>query len=578
VTGRSAMVATALGLAAAAVAGAAAHQVGDTLTVIMRPISSVPALLPRGESFSIHCLADPATQGWEASLVKWGLHIPLTVTDPSYHSSLERWVMRATIPPDAALETYDLFVRASGIEADTARNAVRVLEAFPDSFYIVHVTDTHLPTTLYWYESGADTDSSCIEDYRAVIEDLNVINPVFAVHTGDVVNEGELEDHLDRRYYSRAKRLMGELTVPQYVVAGNHDVGGWNATPPPDGAARRAWWRFFGWPYLDDPPPGDDLRTQNYSFDFGDVHFAGMEAYINYDGWRYGTYGSMSFTQGQMVWLQQDLEQAQTSAWKTLFYHYDFQGQLDADALDVDLYLWGHIHADSEIQTGDVWSIATERICGGHRAYRIVRFTPDGITPSPTLSAGTSGQSLWASYAPANDGTAAEVTATVYNSHNQRFENGLLRFFMAPQGAPYGAEGGELLQAVTTANAQGDSIVLCHVGVDILPRSAATVIVRSSTLCPGYPAGYALPAVVLWPNPLKPGTQLYVRWDGAVRPSISIFDVRGRAIREGLPLRSSGSLFGVWPQEAFCVPGAGLFLLRFEDQGRVSWSRLVVVP
>ncbi len=577
-TVRSAVVAIALGLVGAAVAGAGAYEVGDTLTVIMRPISSVPALLPRGESFSIHCLADPATQGWEASLVKLGLYVPLTVTDPSYHSSLERWVMRATIPPDAALETYDLSVRAFGIGADTARNAVRVLEAFPDSFYIVHVTDTHLPTTLYWYDNGADADSSCIEDYRAVIEDLNIINPMFAVHTGDVVNEGELEDYLDRRYYSRAKRLMGELTVPQYLVAGNHDVGGWNATPPPDGTARRAWWRFFGWPYLDDPPPGDDLRTQNYSFDFGNVHFAGMEAYINYDGWRYGTYGSTSFTQGQMVWLQQDLEQAQASTWKVLFYHYDFQGQLDPGALDVDLYLWGHIHADSETQIGDAWSIATDRVCDGHRAYRVVRFTPDGVTASPTLSAGMSGQTLSASYAPGNDGTATEVTATVYNSHNQRFEHGLLRFFMAPQGAPYGADGGELLQTVRTTGANGDSVVICYVRTDLLPRSVATVAVRPSAACPGHPGPLSLPTVLVWPNPVNRGSPLWVRWEGSPGPGVTLFDLRGGIIRADIAIRPVGPAIYGCAREALGPPGPGLFLLRLEGRGRVLWRRLVILP
>ena len=79
-----------------------------------------------------------------------------------------------------------------------------------------------------------------------------------------------------------------------------------------DGTARRDWWRFFGWPRLDDPPAGAPWRTQNYSFDYGPVHFVGMESYNNYDRWREEIYGSDSFTSGQLDWLAQDLAAAIT--------------------------------------------------------------------------------------------------------------------------------------------------------------------------------------------------------------------------------------------------------------------------
>jgi hypothetical protein len=544
----------------------------------MRPITAVPAVVPRGQSFAVECLADEGTTDWEASLLVWGTEIPLGLTDIAYHASLQRWVMWAGVPPDAPLETYHLIVRASGIPSDTAWNAVRVLQAFPDSFYVVHLTDTHLPTTKYWYEQGAEADSSSLEDYRAVIQDVNLIDPVFAIHTGDVVNEGELEDYLGRRYYSRSKMLMRELTVPQYVVAGNHDVGGWDATPPPDGTARRTWWRFFGWPYLDDPPSGDNLRTQNYSFDIGDAHFACMEAYINYDGWRYETYGNTSFTQPQMIWLQQDLEQAQAQPRKVLCYHYDFQGQLDPGALDVDLYLWGHIHQDSETQHGEAWSIATDCVCDGHRAYRVIRFTPQGVEPASTLSAGTSGQSLSASFSPANDGSATEVAAIVYNSHYQRFEGGLLRFLMSPTGAPYAADGGVLFQALRTIDADGDSLIVCYVRVDIQPRSAATVTVGPGTSCPGRGLEPIPVHLTLWPNPLRPGDALLVHWEGGRAPSAALYDLAGRIVRDPLRLRDAGPSTYWYPGERLRQIGPGVVVLRIHAGDRVGSGRVVLTP
>lgn len=556
----------------------ASYPVADTLTVLMRPINSVPAVVPRGQSFTIHCLADAGTTEWEASLLVWGTEIPLGLSDVGYHSSLERWVMRAGAPPDAPLETYDLVVRAAGIQPDTARNAVKILSAFADSFYIVHVTDTHLPTTMYWWEPGASTDSSSLEDYRAVMQDINLIDPAFVVLTGDVVNEGELEDFQGRRYFSRTKRLMGELTVPQYVVAGNHDVGGWDPTPPPDGEARRSWWRFFGWSYLDSPPPGDDLHTQNYAFDYGAVHFAGMEAYVNYDGWRYDIYGSHSFTENQLVWLQQDLAQAHATPQKVLFYHYDFQGQLDPGALDVDLYLWGHTHQDSETMHGDAWSIATDRVCDGHRAYRVIRFTPEGVEPAATLSAGTSGQSLSATFYPANDGSATEVSATVYNSHYQRFEHGLLRFLMSPDGAPYGGDGGNLFQALRTVDADGESLIVCYVRVDIQPRSAATVTVGPGAGCPGDRLELHPVPLALWPNPLRPGAGLWVSWEGERAPSAALYELSGRVVRDRVRLRSAGRLTYWCPWEELEQPRPGVIVLRVQAQDRIGSARIVLIP
>ena len=32
-----------------------------------------------------------------------------------------------------------------------------------------------------------------------------------------------------------------EFQIPVYLTAGNHDIGGWVATPPPAGTARRDW-------------------------------------------------------------------------------------------------------------------------------------------------------------------------------------------------------------------------------------------------------------------------------------------------------------------------------------------------
>src|SRR5262249_27603300 len=139
---------------------------------------------------------------------------------------------------------------------------------------------------------------------------LNLIHPEFILHTGDLVNEGELEEYLAMYEMSRAQAMLSRLRDPIFVVSGNHDQGGWQATAPPDGTAKHNWWRQFGWPFLLSPPPGDPYHSQDFSFDYGLLHVVGLEGYINnggYDHYRTDIWGAQSFTTEQMNWLTSNL-------------------------------------------------------------------------------------------------------------------------------------------------------------------------------------------------------------------------------------------------------------------------------
>ena len=240
--------------------------------------------------------------------------------------------------------------------------------------------------------------------------------------------EKELEDFLEWRCYTRAQRQLYEFLTPTYLVARNHDIGGWNATPPPAGTARRDWWRFFGWPRLDNPPPGAPQYTQNYSFDYGPVHFVGLEAYNNYDMWRSEIYGADSFPAFQLDWLNQDLAAASGSLAQVLFYHNDFQSQLNLGTLGVEMALWGHVHGDRGSELVQPYDLATENVCDGARSYRLIRVSGGVLQPVPTLSAGATGQNLSVDFAPANIGLFDTLTAQITNNQTERFEHGKLRF------------------------------------------------------------------------------------------------------------------------------------------------------
>lgn len=562
----------------ATTATAQTHALGDTLTVIQRPLPNLPSLVLPGSDLVVSCVADPGATAWTVALERGSLQIPLTVTGAAYDPLTLWWTVTATVPEMPVFDLYDLHVTADGgLEGDlddVAKQAVKVLSAFRDDFTFVHITDTHLPTYLYYYQSGADTDSTTLVNLREIIADVNLINPEFVLLTGDFIHEGELEDFLDKRYYSRAQRMLYEFDVPVFLTAGNHDIGGWNDTPPPDGTARRDWWRFFGWRRLADPPPAVPWYTQNYSFDYGPVHFIGLEAYDNYDNWLWSIYGNESFTSGQLSWLSQDIAAAAAST-NVLFHHYDFQNQLNLNTLGIDMALWGHIHRDTD-DFNAPYDISTDNAGDASRPYRLIRFTGGQLDPRPTLTAGYDGQTLSASFAPANDGTNDLVTVEIDNGHNERFENGLVRVLMPADAAAYLVTGGTLLQVDDTS-----SPAVCYVQVDIPARRVLQVTVEvDDTTAADVPSRTSPRLIGAQPNPFNPRTEICFELPQAAACSLVVFDLQGRQVRyllaENLP---AGTHTVTWDgqDDLGQTLASGLYFLGFRAGDYAETRKLTLV-
>jgi 3',5'-cyclic AMP phosphodiesterase CpdA len=553
--------------------------VGDTLTVIQRPLLNIPAIVTPGDTLTIECAAPPATSGWAAELTYGARALPLLLVSAVYDPTTLWWQLLAEVPQVSIHELYDLHVTADGGIDDVTRNAVRVIPEFKDDYYFIHITDTHLPTSMYHYEIGAEDDSSSTVDLREVIGDISIINPEFVLLTGDLVNEGELEDYLYWRVYTCSQRLLTELDVPVYLIAGNHDIGGWIDTPPPAGTARRDWWRFYGWQRLDNPPPGMPWHTQNYSFDYGPVHYVALEAYDNYDLWREAIYGETSFTAGQLEWLAADLAAAAGSTSQVLFYHYDFRHELNLSALGVEMALWGHIHRDEGSIHAPPYDLSTNNVTDGERSYRLIRVSNGVVEPTATVSAGADGGNLRVQFSPANNGQHATVTAELTNDLNERFEHGQLRFIMPNQVGGFVVNGGTLLQVDDSGE-----FAVCYVGVDIQPTSTmqVTVTLDYVGVAPAGIAG-APPAPSLAqnvPNPFRPGTSLRYTLGHPAPVRLAVYDVNGREIVVLVDaVRPSGTSTARWDgRDAHGRPvSAGIYLARLEVEGRILTRKLVLM-
>jgi len=455
------------------VSASGGYPMADTISYILRPLQNIPSIVSRSDTLSIEMDADQSTGNWQAKLIFQGLNFTIPIDNSHFDTGLQRWFLQASIPDDIPVEMYDLWITADNL-ADTVENAVKVIDEYKSDFYFIQITDTHLPTHIYYDEPDGLTDTASMTDLWTLIEDFKTINPEFVFHTGDLVNEGELEDYLEFRTFSRTKDLLANFTVPVYVGPGNHDLGGWDATPPPDGISRRDWWKFFGWKYLDQTS-GPGPFTQDYYFEYGNIRFIELEAYDNYDDWRHEIYGATSFIDQQIAWLNNVINSTDPSKLIVLFNHYDFQNELNVPTLGVDMNLYGHIHQDNGSIYTYPYNLATDNVCDGNRSFRLVHCDSTGLHPQATFHAGSSGQNLSVNFTPSNNGLSDTVTAVITNNYAYTFSDGQIVFKM-PHADNFIVNNGELWQTIEL-----DSFNLCYVKIPISNNSVTTVTIMVDT-------------------------------------------------------------------------------------------------
>ena len=476
--------------------------VADTLTIIQKPIHNIPEIVTPFSEMTILCNADQSVNYWEVSLVYEELEIPLSVASSQFSEEYQQWTLTVEIPEIELSELYDLKVIADS-EVDISQNTVKYISEYKDNYSFVHITDTHLPTHYYYDEEESLTDTSEVTDFLEVIKDINLINPEFVILTGDIVNEGELEDFQNRRYFSKAKRLLEKIEVPVFLVSGNHDLGGWDDTPPPQGTARRNWWNFFGWKYLENPPDAYELYTQNYTFNYSSTKFIGLESYDNYDGFMQDVYGWESFTNPQLEWLGLELESTPVDYQIVTFYHYDFSEQINLNNMGIDMSLWGHIHSNE----GDIYqhpySLATDAICDETRAYRIIKVDQQGLTPKETVYSSWPNDNLSVDYLPSNNGLSDSVTAILNNQHNLNFADIMLKFHMPADEENYLVENGTVFQV---ANFDDETVV--YVETDISQYSEKEITCAVTTSSDQNFDNTPVNSLRTYPNPFNLNTQL----------------------------------------------------------------------
>ena len=176
--------------------------------------------------------------------------------------------------------------------------------ARPRDFTFVHASDTHI--------APASVDRT-----RRLGTLVDSIHPSFLIITGDLVRDalrvGEAEA---TSYYDLFVRETAKFATPMHTVPGNHENFGIErqlslVSPKHPLYGRRMYRHYLGPDY--------------YSFNFGGVHFVGLNTIDIDDTWYYGHVDSL-----QLAWLERDLAQVPAETPIVTFDHIPFFTSIEA--------------------------------------------------------------------------------------------------------------------------------------------------------------------------------------------------------------------------------------------------------
>ncbi len=206
------------------------------------------------------------------------------------------------------------------------------------------------PFSFVTYGDSAYTPT--IQNFRNVQSRINQLDPKFVVLLGDNVYQTGTHLELDARFDPSIapEASAWNSTHIDYFSFGNHDVAHENGRPTEENIAVPIPVAGVN---ATAAPPITEREEHNYSFDYGNVHFATFDTNSLHDPQRLS---------GQLAWILQDMA-ASTAKWKIVFGHHPVAGVPDKPEspaynyyqqvvsslrnAGVDLFLTGHSHTYS---------------------------------------------------------------------------------------------------------------------------------------------------------------------------------------------------------------------------------------
>jgi len=168
----------------------------------------------------------------------------------------------------------------------------------PRDFSFIHASDTHL-------------DEASLPRTRRLEWLVDSLRPAFVIITGDLVRDAlRVSDTVATARYELFLRELGRFSRPVWTVPGNHEVFGIERQRSHVSTGHPLYGRGMYRHYF-----GPDY----YSFNYGGVHFVGLNSVDYDDQWYYGHVDSL-----QLSWLAEDLSLVPASTPVVTFNHIPF--------------------------------------------------------------------------------------------------------------------------------------------------------------------------------------------------------------------------------------------------------------
>ena len=264
-------------------------------------------------------LFDPGERPLTGIVVSNQVDVVTTDATGRYQLSAdEKTIVFVSVPTD--WQTVGSSWRMVG-SSDTVSFAIRA-DPQPRSFRFIHASDTHIDTS----------NVGRIRRFRTLADSLD---PALTLLTGDLIRDAASQQEPRARGYFELFVAEMRLRAPRWTVPGNHDHFGIipsrsrvSATHP---LYNRGMYRHF-------------LGPDYYSFNYGGVHFIGLNTVQPDDSAYYGGVDSL-----QLAWLTRDVAAVPASTPVVMFSHIPLTSALEAMTGYIDMAL---VSSVARLKTG----------------------------------------------------------------------------------------------------------------------------------------------------------------------------------------------------------------------------------
>jgi len=173
-----------------------------------------------------------------------------------------------------------------------------VKTSIKEEFTFIHASDTHL----------SDMSIDRMTKLRAIVDE---VKPDFVIITGDLVRDAlRVSEKEAAGYYELYVKEIQKFSVPVWSVPGNHENFGIERHLSLVSASHPLYGKKMYHHYL---------GPNYYSFNYGGVHFIGLDDVDFEDLWYYGHVDSL-----QVAWMRTDLASVSANTPVITFHHIPF--------------------------------------------------------------------------------------------------------------------------------------------------------------------------------------------------------------------------------------------------------------